>query len=77
MTAMVSTLAISVAIYAVGLWFCRSAPDYREELLTEPLAAREARPGSAPALAHCAAAGVRIISCFVGVAAWLHCRCSP
>lgn len=51
MTVMASTLAISVGIYAVGLWFCRTAPDYREELLRQPLTMREASPGSAPVLA--------------------------
>ena len=55
MTIMASTLAISVGIYAVGLWFCRTAPDYREEVLRQPLTMREARPGCGPALAagHC------------------------
>ncbi|KAK9823059.1 hypothetical protein WJX81_005352 [Elliptochloris bilobata] len=38
MTVMASMLGVSVVIYVVGLLYCRSAPDYREELLHKPLA---------------------------------------
>ena len=69
MTIMASTLAISVGIYAVGLWFCRSAPDYRAELLRQPLTAREARPGCGPA----PAAGT--VQCMQGAGRELFCGC--
>lgn len=41
MSAIAATLGASVVVYLVGLIYCRSAPDYREELLHEPLTAPE------------------------------------
>lgn len=41
MSAIAATLGASVVVYLVGLFYCRSAPDYREELLREPLTAPE------------------------------------